>query len=372
MPKLRLGVVGVGGMGQAHIKGIKQIDNAELIAVADAFAATAEKVGTEYGVPHYTDFNELLKRDDIDAITIATPHPQHAPVTLAAAAAKKHVFTEKPMASTISDADKMIKACRKAKVKLGVMYQQRTTPVFAEAKRIIAAGEIGDIYRVNMIATGVRTQAYYMSGAWRGTWDMEGGGVLLNQAPHAIDMIQWLAGMPCVVRGFISTCMHKIDVEDAASAIFEYANGVQGTIQVNTIDSPGVNRYEICGTKARMVIEGTLRVAVLKGLLDQFIYGDPQQWANLGADWKDVEPPQRPSGHPIAIKEWAQAVLDGQEPPVNGEEGRKSVELANAIIMSSRKGKPVALPLRAKQYDKTLAELVEEQKQNPKKPPMPV
>jgi predicted dehydrogenase len=292
-------------------------------------------------------------------------------VTLAAAAAKKHVFTEKPMASTVSDADKMIKACRKARVKLGVMYQQRTSPVFAEAKRMIAAGEIGEIYRVNMIATGVRTQAYYMSGAWRGTWDMEGGGVLLNQAPHAIDMIQWLAGMPVRITGLISTCMHKIEVEDAATAIFEYANGAHGCIQVNTIDSPGVNRYEICGTKGRMVIEGKLRVAVTRAPLDQFIYGDAKQWGSIEADWKDITPPERPSGHQIAIKEWAQAVLDGVEPPVNGEEGIKAVEIANAIILSSKKGKTVTLPLRRKEYDKLLVELIEEQKRNPKKPPMP-
>jgi predicted dehydrogenase len=368
MPKLRFGVVGVGGMGQAHVKGIKGLDNAELIAVADVFPATAEKVGKEHNVPFYTDFNELLKREDIDAIAIATPHPQHPVVAIAAAAAKKHVFTEKPMASTVSDADKMIKACRRSKVKLGVMYQQRTTPVFAEAKRIIAGGEIGEIYRVNMIATGVRTQAYYMSGAWRGTWDMEGGGVLLNQAPHALDMIQWLAGMPVTITGHVSTCMHKVDVEDAATAIFEYANGAHGCIQVNTIDSPGVNRYEICGTKARIVIDGKLRMAVTKGPLDQFIFGDPQQWGSLGADWKDVEPPPRPSGHAIAIREFAQAVLDGQEPPVSGEEGRKSVEIANAIILSSKKGRVVTLPVRRKQYDKLLAELIAEQKRNPKKP----
>jgi predicted dehydrogenase len=160
-------------------------------------------------------------------------------------------------------------------------------------------------------------------------------------------------------------------VEDSATAIFEYANGAHGAIQVNTVDSPGVNRYEICGTKARLIVEGSkLRLAVLKAPLDQFIYGDPQQWGSLQADNRDVEPPPRPSGHAIAIKEFAQAVLDGHEPPVSGDDGIKSVEIANAIILSSKKAKTVTLPVRRREYDKLLAELIEEQKRNPKKPPM--
>lgn len=363
MDTIRVACVGVGGMGYNHVKAVTEIEGAKLVAVCDINEATAKRVGDEFHVPGYTNHKKMIAETGLDAVTIATPHPLHAPVAIDAMNAKKHVFTEKPMASTISDCDRMIAAAKKNRVRLSVMYQQRTIPVNHEARRLITSGEIGKLVRVNMVATGMRTQAYYNSAAWRGTWEFEGGGVLLNQAPHQIDLLIWLVGLPKRVTGLVSTFAHKIEVEDAASALLEYPNGAHGSIQVSTVESPGATRYEIAGTKAKLLLEGgKLRMAILEQPSDVFIRKSKEMWASVKAEWKDVEIPPATWGHPgsvrAMIEDFVVSLREDRPSLCPGVDGRKSVELADAIIMSSVLGKTLDLPLSAAQYDKVLKRLI--------------
>ncbi|MEW6357660.1 MAG: Gfo/Idh/MocA family oxidoreductase [Planctomycetota bacterium] len=363
MSVIRVGCVGVGGMGGNHVKAVSDIKNAELVAVCDIIEATAKRVGEQYSVPFYTDHRAMLKKEKLDAITIATPHPQHRPVAVAALNAKKHVFTEKPMASTVSDCDLMIAAAKKNRKRLCVMYQQRTKAVNHEARRIIKSGEIGTLIRVNMVSSSMRTQAYYDSGGWRGTWDGEGGGVLLNQAPHQIDLLLWLTGPPKRVMGHVSTFGHEIEVEDTASALMEYPNGAHGCIQVSTVEAPGMSRYEIVGTKGRIVLEGSrLRMNVLEQPSDQFIKTNKEMWGSVKGEWKDIEVKPDAATHvegvTAMIQDFIDSLIEKRASLCPAEEGRMSVELANAMIMSSVTGKPVDLPIDAKKYDGILKKLI--------------
>ena len=363
MAAIRMASVGVGGMGRNHVKAVTDIKGSTLVAVSDVVAKTAKAVGEEYGVPYFTDHRKMLDEVKLDAITIATPHPQHAPVAVDAMNAKKHVFTEKPMASTVSDCDKMIAAAKKNRVKLSVMYQQRTRAVNQKAKSLIKSGKIGSLVRVNMIAANMRTQAYYNSGGWRGTWEFEGGGVLLNQAPHQIDLLLWLTGLPKRVTGLVSTFAHKIEVEDTASAILEYPNGAHGAIQVGTVEAPGGTRYEIAGTKATLRLEGSkLRMAVLAEPSDKFMRTTKEAWGRIPSEWKDIEVKESASTHiggvTAMIKDFVVALQKKRPSLCPAQEGRMSVELANAMIMSSVLGKTVELPLDPKKYDGILRKLI--------------
>jgi len=367
MAVIRIGSVGVGGMGGNHVKAVSAIKGAELVAVCDIVEETAKQVGEEYGVPHYTNHKKMLAKKDLDAVTIATPHPQHAPVAVDALNAKNHVFTEKPMASTVSDCDKMLAAAKKNRKKLSVMYQQRTRPINHEAKRLISSGRIGDLVRVSMISAGMRTQTYYNSGGWRGTWAGEGGGVLLNQAPHQIDLLLWLTGLPKRVTGFVSTFAHKIQVEDAASALLEYPNGAHGTIQVSTVEAPSMTRYEIAGTKAKLLLEGgRLRMAVLEQPSDRFIKKSKEKWGSVKAEWKDIEVKETTSdfigGVQAMIADFVASIQRKRKSLCPGIEGRNSVELANAMIMSSLLGKTVELPIEPAKYDGILRKLIKQKR----------
>jgi len=355
--KISTAVVGVGGMGGAHCATVAKLDNVEFVAVCDAVPETAERVGKQYSCKWYTDYEKMFSQERLQAVLIATPHPVHRPVCVAAAEAGVHVFTEKPMASTVSDADEMIRVCRKRGVKLGVMYQMRTDPALKKMHELIASGAVGEILRTGMMAAGFRTQAYYNSGSWRGTWKGEGGGVLANQAPHAIDMYQWLGGMPKCIIGLTSTFLHRIQVEDVASAIFEYPNGGHGYFHVSTTEAPGTTRFEVSGDKAKLIYDGALHFYALATPIREFINTSTEGWGAPKSEEKPVQLTPAESGHAAVIKDFFSAIEQDREPMVPGEEGRNSVEIFNAVVLSSYRRKPVELPVDRREYDALLEEL---------------
>lgn len=357
MEKVRAGVVGVGGMGGAHCKCLKEIEKAEIVGVCDVMEETAKKVGEEYSCQWFTDYEEMLSKAELDALLIATPHPTHKDICVAGAEAGVNVFTEKPMASKLSDADTMIEACKDAGVLLGVMYQQRTNPALKKLHELIATGVLGELYRTGMVMANFRTQAYYDSAAWRGTWKGEGGGVLANQAPHYFDMFQWLGGMPKWVTARTSTLMHKIQVEDVATAIFEYPNGAHGYAHTSTLEFPGTSRYEFAGNLGKAIYEGTLKLYRVKPSVKEAIMGTSEAWSHPEAEEVEVEIPQERSGHIVVIEDFINAIIEGRESMIPGKEGRKSVELINAITLSSFRRKTVELPLDAGEYDELMEEL---------------
>ncbi|MBI4242557.1 MAG: Gfo/Idh/MocA family oxidoreductase [Planctomycetes bacterium] len=358
MGKVRFGIIGVGGIAKImHIEAIKNIQDAELVAVADINEVTARKIGGECGVDWYTDYRDLISRKDIDAIDICTPHSLHPPIAIDSMKTGKHVLTEKPIASTVSDADRMVIESKKCGVILGVVYQNRTVAKYLKAKEMIKDGRIGNIHRAELTFTSLRTQAYYDSSPWRGTWNNEGGGVLVNQAPHSLDIFQFLVGMPIEIYGFIDTIKHRIEVEDIASAILRFPNGAHGFIHVNTVESPSVDRIEICGDNGKLILNNKLLFGRPKIPLSEFISMTKETWKFPECEWKEIEISQQEEGHKAVIQDFVNAILTHGKPMVTGEEGLKSVEIANAIILSGKKKKVVTLPIDRIEYVHLLEEM---------------
>jgi predicted dehydrogenase len=353
-------VVGIKGVGATHVKGICSLPNARLVAVVDVDEAAAREVAAEAGCRAYRDVEAMLaESDDVEIVNIATPHPSHPAIALAALSAGKHVIVEKPMAVTAREAEGMVAAARAAGRRLGVNFQARTVPRNQTIRRIVRE-ELGDLYRISSFNGGVRTQAYYDSGAWRGTWAGEGGGVLMNQAPHNLDLFTWFCGMPRQVRAWTTTQMHAIEVEDMADALLLYENGAVAHLHENTIDVPSYGRLEFMGRQGALVSDAAgLRRARRARPLDEFIRTDPQMWGKLEASWEPVEVPEPvgPRGHAAIAADMIAAIEAGRPPICPGEEGVASVELANAIILASKRGKSVDLPLDRDEYDALLAEL---------------
>jgi len=359
MKKVKFGVIGLKGIGQAHIDGIVSTEEAELLAVADINEEVGISVASKHGVEWYKDYEKMLELEDLDAVTICTPHFLHYPMAMKALEYGKNVLVEKPMAITVKEADNMISKARRLGLKLGVVFQFRTNPLYREVKRLIETGELGPIYRICMEACLFRTQAYYNRDAWRGKWATEGSGALINQTIHQLDLLQWLAGKPAKLGGQIGTLFHEIEVEDIASATILFENGAHGIIQVGTVDALQTTRLEICGEKGKIVSEGgETKRAILKKSVKEYIAED-KIWGGSEFQWVKMEQEEKTLGHGVVIKNFAQAILNDREPLVNGEEGRTSLEIVNAIILSSFEGRTVSFPIDRNAYDKLMKRLAE-------------
>ena len=360
---IRYGVVGVKGMGGGHIKAIQQAPDSELAAVADIDEGAAKKCAEEHGVEGFGDWHDLIAVKELDAVSICTPHIYHPEIAVAAMEAGKAVITEKPMAVTVSEADRMIEAAQRTGQTLGVVYQHRFSGQAALIKRLMTE-EVGPWYRAESVSTGMRTMGYYRSAEWRGTWTLEGGGVLINQSPHQLDTFQWYCGMPRRVMAWTRTLAHDIPVEDMVEALFEYEDGALARISCNTVDFVGSSRFEAWGYRAAVVADrGGLRLARPDVPGDDFIRTSEKVWGRPETTWETLEPEKPPlSGHAAVIHDFSRALIEGRPPLVTGPDGRNSVELANAIILSSMRGKVVELPVDRDEYDDLLAELRAEEK----------
>ena len=341
MNKIGFGIIGCGVIAPFHIQGIKEVAQAELIAVCDEKKEKAEKLGKENNVDYYTDYQEMLKRPDINVVCICTPSSLHPPQAIAVAEAGKHVITEKPMAITLDGADKMINACRKNNVKLGVIFQRRVSDVFRKVKEGLDNGEIGKLILGDAYIKYYRSQAYYDSAGWRGTWKFDGGGALMNQCIHLIDLLSWFMGPVDTIYGYAATLARKIEVEDTSVAVLKFKNGALGVIEGTTsVFPPSVpHRIELHGQKGSILIEGEdLKMWVVED-------SEGKERDRLDELKKLLKPFDFSKGHFAQIKDMVDAIKEDREPIVNGEEGRKSLEIILAIYKSSRTGKSVKLPL---------------------------
>jgi len=363
MEKVRLGIIGLGNMGTTHIKNFNagKIPNGVVTAVCD-IDETALKNGAalvDHEVKTYTDALEMIKSDDIDAVLVATPHYLHPVYGMEALKADKHVLVEKPAgvyAKAVSELNAM--ADKSDKV-FGVMFNQRTNPLYKKLKDLIDSGELGEITRVNWIITDwYRTQQYYDSGSWRATWEGEGGGVLLNQAPHQLDLIQWLCGIPSKVTAHCGYGKyHDIEVEDDVTIFMEYPNGATGVFITTTGDYPGTNRLEIAGTRGKVVVEKANSECL--GIVDTHInfYRNRTDLAKhtvespmgfRGPDcWKcKIEVNGDYPAHSGILTNFFDAILKGDKLLAPGQEGINGVRLSNAAHMSDWLGNvPVELPV---------------------------
>lgn len=362
MDKVRIGLVGCGGMGQKHIEYMGQLTNCELKAVSDVHEATAKEVGEKFGVKYFTDYHELINSKLVDAVLVATPHYFHPEVAIAAFKKGLNVLCEKPIAVNVSAADKMIKAAKKSKKVFGVMYQMRALATIRKARQIVESGELGEIRRTLMIEPNYRSQAYYDSGSWRGTWKGEGGGVLMNQAPHGIDLFMILGGLPNKVQARVRTKLHKIEVEDEADALLYYPNGAWGYYYTTTNEMSGERyktaRIEVCGDKALLIYSGEeLRLLKFTPAITEHNRTNTQVWEGPAVEDVKIDCPPAEKGHKEIIRNFCATILGQEKLLAPGEQGLMSVEFINALTLSGRTGKPVEIPVKRSKYDKLLEKL---------------
>lgn len=359
--KIGLAIIGSTGIiGRVHIDAIAQLDSCRLVGVNARRQEPLRQQALEQRVAMYASLEEVLEDPEVDAVIIATPHPSHLEITLKAAQAGKHILTEKPMGVTPSEADAMIAAARSAGVKLGVLFNNRFRPEAVKAKELINQGAIGAINRVSMSSVMLRSQDYYDRLEWRGRWDTEGGGVLINQGIHAIDMMQWLGGLPSAVFGRLGTHKHRVEVEDQATAVLEYEGGGHGTLHCTTAQAPDHQRIEIWGELGALIMDNwVLTLHRIGTSVTDFIdnnkdvaFSNPDVQTEVFDDFESIA-----STHVPAIDDFARAILEDREPAVTGEDGLRSQELVAAITLSGCREKLVRLPVDRAEYDALMDEL---------------
>lgn len=363
MDTIRMGIIGLGNMGGAHLQAIAagDIKGMRLAAVADTDPARlAWAAAAAPGVPGFDSAAGLLASGLVDAVLIATPHWAHPDIALQAMARGLHVLTEKPAGVSLSQVRQVNAAHAASGVVYGIMFNQRTNPLYARARQLVQSGALGQPKRLVWIITNwYRTQGYYNSGAWRASWRGEGGGVLLNQAPHNLDLWQWIFGMP---QRLFAVCnvgkYHDIEVEDEAALYAEYANGASATFLTSTGEYPGTNRLEIDGDAGKLVLED--------GLLKWWRLEAPETPCRLQATagqppavhYSEIAPSEPETAHRGILQNFADAVLHGAPLLAPGEEGIHELTLSNAAYLSAWQGGWVTLPPDAAAFDAALAERV--------------
>lgn len=358
--KVRFGVIGTGGMGSGHCTSIPNIPDCTLTAVCDTDLKTRTAIAEKCNVPAFDNHTALLDSGLVDAVIIATPHYFHPPIAIEAFQKGIHVLSEKPLGVTVGSADAMLKAAKESGKKFGIMYQMRGERQNQAARAIIESGRIGKIYRTSLIMGWFRTQAYYNSGGWRATWDGEGGGVLINQSPHALDLFSWLGGLPSRITAQTRTSLHDIEVEDEAVALLEYPNGAHGYIYASTVETPQIQRIEICGDKGKILLDGSdITLFELDNSIRQFSEETEKVWAAPKPVEVPVElsPTSEAHGHAIITQNFARAILYNEPLIAPGEEGLNALELINGMILSSKTEKPVTVPVARAEYEALIQDL---------------
>ena len=365
--KVGFGVVGVGVMGSSHVVSLGMLPNTELVAVCDINPEAFQRIDGDVRskIRCCTDLRDFLNTPGLEAVLVSVPHYFHPDIAIAAMESGKHVIVEKPIAVHKAEAERLLAAAAKhPELVKSAMFNQRTIPAHRKLKQLIDSGELGRIFRVNWIITDwFRSQMYYDSGDWRATWSGEGGGVLLNQCPHQLDLMQWFFGMPKLVSARVSIGKyHDIEVEDEVNAYLEYADGKTGNFITCTGEAPGTNRLEVMTDRGRVILEnGKLLFRRNEIGTTEFTrtskkaFGKPPVW-----DCEISLPPAAAgrSGHQLIIENVASAIRTGAELSAPLEQGINGLELGNAMLMSGLLHQDIELPLDAAKYAEMLAGLV--------------
>jgi len=364
-PPVRFGIVGYGNMGSGHGRYLANLPGGVLAAIADSNPARLEAAKIDHAtVPTFATHQDLLHSGLVDAIIIAVPHYDHPPIALDAFAAGMHVMCEKPLCVSVK-AGRALIAEYEAKythLKFGIMFNQRTNTLYKKLRELIAAGEMGQIHRVTWIITDwFRSWSYYASGGWRATWAGEGGGVLINQCPHNLDLMQWITGMmpKRVIAHATVGKYHPIEVEDDVHATLLYESGAVGHFITTTGECPGSNRLEISGDRGRIVIEdGEITWNRTRVPVQEYIRTTAQHF--VGPERWDIRVPvgnQPPEQHPEVLAAFIKSIQTGSPLIAEGVEGIRGLELGNAILMAGLTGKPVDLPVNGDEFDAFIEEM---------------
>lgn len=354
--KLRYGLLGAGVVAEMHLDAIAALDDVELVGIAAHDAEAAAVRASAYGSRAFADNDELLAQD-LDVVVVATPHPSHAELTIAALETGAHVLCEKPLAPEAREADAMIAAADRAGRLLGVCFQQRFRPVIAAARRLVDEGKLGPLVRASIVDPLYRPNAYYRTADWRGTWKGEGGGVLMNQAPHTLDLLCHLAGPPATVWGVAQRRAQPMEAEDTATALLSYDRGAVGTLAVSTLE-PGVQRIELVGDRGRIEIVGeSISFERFEPPISEHLTSATEMFAAPERVLEAVELTAGRGDHLDVHEDFAAAVREGRDPRVPARDALCSLELANAIVLSTHEERAVPLPVDRDAYAALLARL---------------
>jgi len=364
--QVKIGIIGTGGMGVSHVHSVYDLPNTALAAVCDIDPAKFDRYKPEVrdSVEKFTNSKDFFDKADMDAVIISTPHYDHVPLAVEALRRGKHVLVEKPVAVEKKAAMELLKEAEKyPELVKCIMLCQRTLPPHIKLKRLIDSGELGTIKRINWIVTDwFRSQFYYDSGDWRASWRGEGGGVLLNQCPHQLDLLQWFFGMPKKIHALLNIGKyHDIEVEDEVTAVMEFESGASGVFVASTGEAPGTNRLEIAATRGKVVFEnGIIKFFRNEIADDEFCKTSKLGFAKPGV-WNVEIPftyPPNFSQHRNIITNFADVILNGGELIAPLEEGIRSLEIGNAMLMSGLTGETVDLPIDHERFSGMLADLI--------------
>ena len=364
MGNLRSAVIGIGNMGSAHASCILngEITGLSLVAVCDTDREKLDVFSKKYPyVAIFSDYKALIDLKIVDCVIIATPHPSHTEIAIYAFQNNIHVLLEKPADISVSKVKALNEAAEKSGKVFSIMFNQRTNPLFRKAREIFKSGALGELKRTVWIITNwYRTQKYYDSGEWRATWSGEGGGVLINQCPHNLDLWQWICGMPKSVTAFCDIAKyHDMEVEDDATIFTRYENGATGTFIASTGEYPGTNRLEISGSKGKVVIEnGILKWWKLKNDEREVCANCESEFTQIDYSYEEIKQEKTETAHKGILQNFANAILFGEELIADGKEGINELTLSNAAYLSSFKGNiEMTLPFDADEFDFYLEKL---------------
>ena len=358
MSKVKLGIIGIGNMGTNHAKSIMggKCPEIQLCAVADINPDRLTWAKNEYKeeVACFADAIEMLDSGLIDACLIAVPHYDHTKFAVECIKRGIHVMVEKPAGVYTKQVREMnAEAEKHPEVVFGMMFNQRTNCVYRKLRELVQSGKYGNIRRTNWIITDwYRPQCYYDSGNWRATWSGEGGGVLLNQCPHQLDLWQWICGMPVKVQSHLHYGKwHDIEVEDDVTTYVEYENGATGVFITTTGDAHGTNRFEIQMDRAKFVVEHNKLIMEEYEMTEQeFSKTNTSAFATVKSEYSEVETDGKNEQHVGVLNAWADAILHGGKLVAHGSEGINGLMLSNAMHLSAFLGKEVSLPIDEELY----------------------
>lgn len=359
MENVRLGIVGLGNMGKAHLHNIRagKVPGLRVTALCESVGTLPELLEGEHP---FTDVSQMIRSGHIDAILICTPHFSHTTIGIEALQHGLHVLVEKPISVHKADCERLIAAHKDKSKIFAAMFNMRTNATFKKVKDLIDSGELGQVRRIHWEVTNwFRTNYYYATGGWRGTWKGEGGGVLMNQCPHNLDLFQWMFGMPKSVRGFCQFGRyHQVEVEDNVTAYMAWENGTTATFVTSTGEAPGANRLEIAAENGRLTVTDGVKIHFQRNrqpmgkfcMEAEAAFAMPESWS--------MEIPAESSGgqHVEILQNFTNAILKDEKLLSPAEQGIHSVELANAILLSTWQDKTIELPMSSADYERLLIE----------------
>lgn len=350
MKKIRFGLIGCNGIGRTHAKAITSVPDAQLVAVADIVPEYAQKLADEFQVKPYSSVQEMLANEELDVVDVCTPSGYHGEGACQVMRSGRHVIVEKPMDIKLPVIEEMLRVQRETGVKMAVISQHRFDAASQQVHKLVEEQAFGRLVLGNAIVPWWRSQAYYDSGAWRGTWALDGGGILMNQCIHSIDLLQWLMGPVKSVQAYTDTLAHTMETEDVAVAVLRFASGALGTISATTAAYPGVGtRVEVFGTRGSAIIEddhlGYLHLArddseeVGAYGVGSKAHGRPKVEATAGQDPAALSL----NSHALQITDMMRAIREDGTPLVDGYAAKHPVEIILGIYESSRTHKEVTL-----------------------------